>query len=268
MEHRPSTIAHVARFLCCEARGSLQDVDVHAIRTGQPVAGWLYHGSNEDELHELKPSAPSYSGGLGPGLYLAEKRTAAYYGRHVYRVRVALRNPFVLNWELLDDFPWVQHRTTLNQELIKRDPHQRFARRWQTPDDIDGDRLVKDLESHMQRSGLLAVHKRLQAGGRLTYEEQEAWDEAYDGWPPNMDPELPESVLVGEGVAPFVWQPTPGDLRVVVDRYDMEDIAPTVESLGHDALVARGLRFGQSTVADDHEVLVFKALSAKLVDSS
>lgn len=73
---------------------SLDEIDVSTIGTGVPVKGNLYHGSKRDDLDELVPYSQSYKGGLGRGLYLAERLEAANYGRHVYRVPVDLKNPF------------------------------------------------------------------------------------------------------------------------------------------------------------------------------
>jgi hypothetical protein len=72
----------------------IKDIEVDSIQTDIPISGYLYHGSQNDDIEELEPRFTGYDGSLGWGLYLAEKEEAKNYGRHVYRVPVELKKPF------------------------------------------------------------------------------------------------------------------------------------------------------------------------------
>lgn len=95
---------HAIHKLILENNKVHVDISVASIDTGDSIRGYLYHGSNKSDLDTLSPGWPPYDGGLGWGLYLAEKEEAANYGNHVYRVFVDAKRAFRLDHHsIMDD---------------------------------------------------------------------------------------------------------------------------------------------------------------------
>ena len=238
------------------------DIEVENIQTGKPFHGYLYHGSTSSGLKLLKPNNPAYSGGLGHALYLAEQPEAEFYGRHVYRVPVESKRPFVIkDPPSFEDFPFKSFGTTRNAQYAEWD---KFGQEYEHP---FGDSWTDCKEVPKKFIDTLNSNEKTYLSGdrkSVSDDIEDAIQEKWEDWEPNNIPVLPDTIFVGEQVAPFVFV-IDDEVISVISESVAESLVEIVQSKGYDCLVISGIRFNHSRPGN-HEVLMFKPLRPDQID--